>query len=203
MLATTNDIRNRGAAPAPLENKHRCNSASPSPAGSWAKRAIWLTATAVAALPLIAGDRLLTDHRTTGHKEHNAAASTTAASTTAASTTATFLGNSPDNPLIVDVTGKNFRWEFQIRGAANSVADPSHLSLPAGTYVQWNVTSADYVYIFSLPEITVRKVTSPGIVSQVATGPLKAATYDLLMDPLCGFRFWNDVPMGRVVVKPE
>ncbi|HIF30226.1 MAG: hypothetical protein ABGX22_27345 [Pirellulaceae bacterium] len=113
---------------------------------------------------------------------------------------------SPPPHYVVEVTGREFRWQFQVVFPAEFVGGSrpnSVLRIPAGASVDWELSSDDYVYMFSVPNLGIRQVAVPGLTETWQTGPLASATYDLLVDPICGFRFWHDELMGRVIIEAQ
>ena len=105
---------------------------------------------------------------------------------------------------MIEVTGKEVKWRCRVHSPAELSGESplaSIVRLPAGATVDWQLTSDDYIYIFAIPELGIRRVAVPGLSETWHSGPLKPAAYDLMVDPICGFRFWHDELMGRVIIE--
>ncbi len=106
----------------------------------------------------------------------------------------------------IDVTGRNFVWQFQISGreqASASVRDEAAqgiLWLPARSEVTFRVTSDDYVYVFEIPGAC-REAAVPGIINTVRYIVPESGIVDLPADPLCAFGPQHDKLMGRLIVE--
>ncbi len=85
--------------------------------------------------------------------------------------------------------------------AVNNAASDRELRLPVGTRVELRFHSEDFVYFFTIPELGIRQIAVPGLVHTCVCESVEPAAYDLRVDPLCGFRFYHDELMGRVVIE--
>ncbi len=109
--------------------------------------------------------------------------------------------------VVVEVTGGEFRWHFRYRqpdGLPTGDATSSNeLRLPVGATVELHFTSDDYIYVFSVPELGIEQIAVPGLVTESACVTREPVTIDLLVDPLCSFRFYHDELMGRIIVQEQ
>ena len=119
----------------------------------------------------------------------------------------------PDE-FVVRVTGRDFRWHFevlddhddqdgQVEPASHSRLGASILELPTGVPIRWEVTSDDFIYWLRVPELGVNVMAVPDLTFEAASEPTEPVGIDLLVDPLCGFRFYHDEWMGRIELHPH
>jgi heme/copper-type cytochrome/quinol oxidase subunit 2 len=104
--------------------------------------------------------------------------------------------------FVVEIIGRDFHWHFRIKEPAGFTAttNVSHsvLKLPAGVPITWELTSEDYIYVLRVPELGINMMAVPDLTSTATSERPTATEVDLLVDPLCGFRFYHDEWMGRV-----
>lgn len=168
----------------------------------WVKRLGLLGLTVVSALPLLDVLAHREPVRESGVKDFT---SRTAASRPAPPPSE----NSVARHFVVEATGRDFRWRFRIlepsdyAAGMDSDALTHHLTVPEGAVIDWKLTSDDYIYTFSIPSLGINEVAAPDVLRQWRSGPLAGGSYDLLVDPICGFRFFHEDLMGRVTVKAE
>ncbi|MEO8497253.1 MAG: hypothetical protein ABI614_19450 [Planctomycetota bacterium] len=111
--------------------------------------------------------------------------------------------------LVVEVTGRHYRWHFRCLEPAGSPMDTAdatameELHLPAGASVEFRFTSDDYIYLCKIPEIGIAQIAVPGMTHQCVRELGEPGTYDMRVDPLCSFRFYHDELMGRIVVEKD
>ena len=111
--------------------------------------------------------------------------------------------------LVVEVVGRDFRWHFRHMEPAGTTVRVDNttgletLHLPAGATVELRFTSEDYIYLCSVPGLGVEQIAVPGLVNVSVCEDVELATYELLVDPLCSFRFYHDERMGRIVIREE
>ena len=106
----------------------------------------------------------------------------------------------------IEVTGQDFVWQFRIVEDSD-VSDRNSLTsqrgilrLPARTEVQFRITSADYVYVFEIPDYC-REAAVPGLVHEVTYTMPDEGVVELPTDPLCAFGPQHDKLMGRLRVE--
>ena len=87
------------------------------------------------------------------------------------------------NPLVVEVTGSQFRWDFHY---PDSGVNSNELHLPAGERVQLQFTSADVVHSFWVPEFGGKIDAVPGMVTTLNITPIRRGFYEGVCAELCG-----------------
>ncbi len=111
-------------------------------------------------------------------------------------------------PLLVEATGRDFQWHFrragtdQEIGTADDIPAGTTLHLPPETDVELLLESEDYVYVFSNAELQLREIAVPEMTHSLRFRTPVGGTFDLLVDPICGFRFFHDPLMGRITINP-
>lgn len=109
-------------------------------------------------------------------------------------------------PIHVAVLGHAFAWQFSFAGpdgeffTEDDIAIGSVLHIPQGTPIQFHVTSDDYVYRLSIPQLLLRQAAVPELTFDAGGIARTSGRYDILPDPLCGVGWWHEGPMGRLVV---
>ncbi len=108
-------------------------------------------------------------------------------------------------PLVIEVTGDDYYWHLRYPGpdgvlhTGDDVAAVSDLYLPAGEAAEIRLTSADFLYLFALPELGLSQVAVPDLWFSL---PLKVdmeKDYRLEGDQMCGFS--HDSLMGTLYVQ--
>ncbi len=108
--------------------------------------------------------------------------------------------------MTIEVTGRDFVWQFRIvedseASERNSLASQRGiLRLPARTEIQFRITSADYVYVFEIPDHC-REAAVPGLVHEVTYTMPGKGVVELPTDPLCAFGPQHGKLMGRLIVE--
>ena len=74
----------------------------------------------------------------------------------------------------------------------------SDLHVPAGEAVEVRLTSADFLYLFALPELGLSQVAVPDLWFSLSLQPDSERTYRLEGDQMCGFS--HDSLMGILYV---
>jgi cytochrome c oxidase subunit 2 len=88
------------------------------------------------------------------------------------------------DPLIVDVTGQQWLWDFTYPGNANIQSE--QLYLPNRRAVVFHVTSEDVVHSFWIVQLGVKVDANPGEDTEVSVIPDRLGTYDIRCAELCG-----------------
>ena len=132
----------------------------------------------------------------------------------------------PDQFQVADqvdiaVIGTKFHWTFRYPGPDGklSTEDDVHssriLRLPPHVKARFHITSEDYVYILGIPlnenesnsvnkdGEKIREIAVPAMTHFIEHGFTNAGTYDLMVDPLCGFQSLHDPRMGQIVVSSQ
>lgn len=114
------------------------------------------------------------------------------------------------SPLVIDVVGRNFLWNFTYSGAdtllgtEDDVVVEKDLHLPSGHEILLRLTSDDYIYTFRASELGLKEIAVPELQFNLAFRTEGAGTYELEVDPLCAIQFLHDDEMGRLVIQePE
>ena len=87
------------------------------------------------------------------------------------------------DPLVVNVTGKQFEWEFFYVDAAVS---SDKLVLPVGEPVELVFTSKDVIHSFWVPAFGGKVDAVPDLVTSLTVTPLKVGIYTAVCAELCG-----------------
>lgn len=93
-------------------------------------------------------------------------------------------GNAGTNPLRVNVFAQQFAWRFEYpqQGKLRS----GELVLPKGRSVQLEMTSADVIHSFWIPEMGQKQDLVPGIQTKVVVTPTRTGSFTLICTELCG-----------------
>ena len=107
----------------------------------------------------------------------------------------------------VEVTGSRFEWSFRypggdgIFGTDDDLVSIGDLHLPRGRTVDLKLTSTDYIYTLTLPDLELEEIAVPELVHTLRIEARQAGSYRLLSDPMCAVRFSHDKEMGRVRIE--
>ena len=152
---------------------------------TWNQRVLFLLLTAAAASPLIGA---LWHIRGTASTEGN------------------LVGETPSR-RIVDVSGRNLGWSFRdygsdmIANTADDVVSDRVLRVPLGTEVELRLTSKDYIYQFSVPNLNLSQVAVPELLFISRFRATEPATYDLPPGALCNPPWFHEESMGQIIVQ--
>jgi len=109
----------------------------------------------------------------------------------------------PDK-IIVKVIGNNYNWEYHYAGAdrkfgtLDDIVSLKNAYIPIGSETEFQVTSNDNIYIFSIPELELIEMGIPDQFTKLYFTPRKDAQYDVEAGQLCGFK--HDSLLGEIVV---
>lgn len=112
------------------------------------------------------------------------------------------------SPYIVEVVGRDFVWSFRSPGEDGRLHTPDdvlterQLSVPANADVELWLTSRDFIYTFQVPELALSQIAVPEMTHRLAFRTDVVGTYQIQADPMCGFRFFHDEVMARMLVRP-
>tara|TARA_B100000029_G_scaffold192704_1_gene190783 strand:+ start:1176 stop:1691 length:516 start_codon:yes stop_codon:yes gene_type:complete len=107
----------------------------------------------------------------------------------------------------IRVTGSRFEWSFRFPGAdgrfgtEDDLVSHRQLHLPRGRAVDLKLTSTDFIYTLSLPEMELKEIAVPELVHTMRIDAQQVGSYRLLSDPMCAVRFSHDEEMGRMEVE--
>lgn len=90
----------------------------------------------------------------------------------------------PANGLVVESIGHQWFYTFRYPGIHGEVTDEMHL--PAGQPVVLNVTSADVIHSFWVPDIRLKADMVPGLVNTIRFTPERPGRYPLICTEFCG-----------------
>ena len=116
--------------------------------------------------------------------------------------------NPPDIKPIVEVTGRQFNWDFRYPGPDNElyteddiVRTDGKLYLPVNEEVLLRITSADVLHSFFLPNLRLKQDVVPGMEQSMWFKAKETGGYDIVCAELCG---WGHYKMkGRVFFLPR
>jgi len=116
--------------------------------------------------------------------------------------------NPPDMKPLVEVTGRQFNWDFRYPGPDNElyteddiVRTDGKLYLPVNEEVLLRITSADVLHSFFLPNLRLKQDVVPGMEQSVWFKAKETGGYDIVCAELCG---WGHYKMkGRVFFLPR
>jgi len=116
--------------------------------------------------------------------------------------------NPPDIPPTVEVTGRQFNWDFRYPGPDNElytiddiVRTDGKLYLPVNETVLLKITSADVLHSFFLPNLRIKQDVVPGMMQSMWFKAKQEGGYDIVCAELCG---WGHYKMkGRVIFLPR
>ena len=117
------------------------------------------------------------------------------------------MGNRhPSAPVEIEARGKRFEWSFRYPGrdgelgTSDDFRSHKELHLPLETDVVLKLESDDFIYIMSNPELGLKQVAVPELTHTLKFHTAKIGPFELLADPLCGWRPLHDDLMGRVII---
>ena len=109
-------------------------------------------------------------------------------------------------PIEIIARGKEFEWTFRYpggdgeMGTSDDFRSHKELHLPVETEVVLKLESDDFIYIMSNPELGLKQIAVPELTHTLEFYTAKTGPFELLTDPLCGWRPLHDDLMGRVII---
>ncbi len=91
-------------------------------------------------------------------------------------------GNAGSNPLVVRVLGQQFAWTFTY---SNGKTSPI-LRLPLDRPVRLEITAADVIHSFWVPQFGQKQDAVPGQVNDLVITPTRTGTFPVICTELCG-----------------
>jgi cytochrome c oxidase subunit II len=91
-------------------------------------------------------------------------------------------GSAGSNPLVVRVLAQQFAWTFEY---ANGTKSPI-LRLPLDRPVKLQITAADVLHSFWVPEFGQKQDAVPGQVNDLVITPTRTGTFPVICTELCG-----------------
>jgi len=86
------------------------------------------------------------------------------------------------NPLRVKVFAQQFAWRFEYPGNVRS----DELVLPLHRHVKFEMTSADVIHSFWIPQMGQKQDVVPGIETEIVVTPTRTGSFSLICTELCG-----------------
>jgi cytochrome c oxidase subunit 2 len=86
------------------------------------------------------------------------------------------------NPLTVKVFAQQFAWQFIYDGDVRS----HELVLPVDRGVKFEMTSADVIHSFWIPQMGQKQDVVPGITTRIVVTPTRTGRFTLICTELCG-----------------
>jgi cytochrome c oxidase subunit II len=114
----------------------------------------------------------------------------------------------PQISVTAEVTGRQFNWDFRYPGPDGElyteddiVRTDGKLYLPVNEDILLNITSADVLHSFFLPNLRMKQDVVPGMEQKMWFKGKKTGGYDIVCAELCG---WGHYKMkGRVYFLPR
>jgi len=103
-----------------------------------------------------------------------------------------------DDPLVVEVIGRQFAWEFHYPEAGLSSQE---LHLPVGQPVRFEITSEDVIHSFWVPNFLAKRDATPGQISTLVMTPNEEGIFPVRCAELCGAG--HATMVTQVVVETE
>ena len=109
-------------------------------------------------------------------------------------------------PLRIEARGSDRDWNFSYLGpdgtldTADDVTNTGELNLPVGAEVVIDLRSDDFIYVFSCPGLGLKEIAVPDLEFSISFTAERPGEFNLLMDPMCGFRLPPGETMGRIKV---
>lgn len=109
------------------------------------------------------------------------------------------LQNPPANPIKIQVIGHEWHWEFKY---PNGVDTTNVLKIPAGQPVVFDITSADVIHGFYIPDMRIQQDALPGRITYYwATAKTSdvGTTFEIPCDQYCGLHHSTMIAKGQVL----
>ena len=93
-------------------------------------------------------------------------------------------GNAGTNPMKIKVFAQQFAWRFEYPQQGNLRSN--ELVMPLNRNITFEMTSADVIHSFWIPEMGQKQDVVPGINTSIVITPTKTGSYTLICTELCG-----------------
>lgn len=108
----------------------------------------------------------------------------------------------PANGLVVEGLGHQWYYTFRYPGINGEVTDEMHL--PVGQPVVLNVTSADVIHSFWVPDIRLKADMVPGLINTIRFTPTRPGRYPIVCTEFCGTRHgWMNAQIPGTAGQPN
>jgi cytochrome c oxidase subunit II len=98
-------------------------------------------------------------------------------------TNSSSIKSTETDPLNIDVVGMQFAWIFSY---PNTEIETSELHVPIGREIKLNLSAADVIHAFWVPQFRLKQDTIPGMATSIQFTPNKLGTYPIVCAELCG-----------------
>lgn len=88
-----------------------------------------------------------------------------------------------ENPMVVEVTARQFSWEFYYPEFDLSSAE---LHLPVNQPIRFQIGSEDVIHSFWVPAFRAKRDATPGQISELSIQPMEIGRYPIRCAELCG-----------------
>ncbi|MFN8222809.1 MAG: cytochrome c oxidase subunit II [Gaiellales bacterium] len=109
--------------------------------------------------------------------------------------------NAGANPLHIKVYAQQFAWKFTYPDDGGFVSD--ELVMPVDRGVEFEMTSADVIHSFWIPEMGQKQDLLPGVNTKIVVTPTRTGSFALVCTELCGAGHATMRGPVRVVSKAE
>ena len=115
--------------------------------------------------------------------------------------------NQPTPDVIVNVTAKQFNWNFTYPGKDGKLGTPNDVTLenelhvPVGKVVRVTLSSQDVIHSFWVPNLRLKQDVVPGRRIVAWFEVTRTGTYEIACSELCGFGHYS--MRGQVIVHTE
>jgi cytochrome c oxidase subunit 2 len=90
--------------------------------------------------------------------------------------------NAGSNPVKIGVLGRQFAWTFTYSNGKSL----GYLELPVNRKVQLDITAADVIHSFWVPQLSQKQDAVPGQHNKLVITPIKTGTFPVICTELCG-----------------
>jgi cytochrome c oxidase subunit 2 len=103
---------------------------------------------------------------------------------------------SADPPVVVDVIGYQWGWQFVyaregVTSIPPAVGEPAVLALPVGTTVRLNLRSPDVIHSFWVPQLLEKRDVIPGVDNAIDVDVTRTGTWTGRCAEFCGLDHWR------------
>ena len=102
-----------------------------------------------------------------------------------------------DTPLEIEVTGENRRWTARYPGqdgllhTSDDTITPGEIIIPPDVPITLHLKSKDFLYLFSLPHLSLSEIAVPGLEYQLAFITDTEGDFEMIGGQMCGSKNTN------------
>jgi cytochrome c oxidase subunit 2 len=111
------------------------------------------------------------------------------------------LPKNASQALQVQVIGQQWNWTYRFPGYGN--VETAHLELPAGSDIEFHVTSLDVTHSFWAYELGVKADAVPGVDNIAFVHPRRTGSFSIRCAELCGLWHGHMFQTGQVVSRAQ